>query len=123
MPPIDVVKALVEYANTDCVPVRLAKLDALVGRDLVHVAWDVIAWLSIQHRYSSNRPLAVRSDDVLDKVLETCLAADTELASWFVLENWTLDFHEHVDEAARSELRTMVSELYVPPEVVESRKH
>jgi hypothetical protein len=123
MPPIDLVRALVEYANTDRVPDRLAKLDSVLGRDLVHVAWDVIGWLSIQHRYSSDKPLAVPSDGVLHKAITTCLAVDEEFASWFMLGNYEFDFRAVVDKAARSELRSMVNELYVPPEVIDSRKH
>jgi hypothetical protein len=51
------------------------------------------------------------------------LAVDEEFASWFMLGNYEFDFRAVVDKAARSELRSMVNELYVPPEVIDSRKH
>lgn len=77
------------------------------------VAVDILRWLQLQHRYSTERGLELRTDEICQAV-RSLLDADRSLAKLFCIDGDHLHFRPEVDASQRKKIRELAEAEYKP---------
>jgi len=85
-----------------------------VGVSLAYtIAVDILRWLQLQHRYSTERGLELRTNEICESVRDL-LNADQSLAKLFCITGEHLDFRPEVDTSERQKIREFAEAGYKP---------
>ena len=101
--------------NSSSIPDGLLVAAGRIGKeDLRTIAYRILSWLKIQHKWKKERGLPMNSSHSWSTALQRLLAEDACFASFLEVEGVEFRFHRSLGEEQRNELKSIANAMYNP---------